>query len=92
MTDLTLKSPSELLIPRRTCICGCGRTFQTRNKTQLFICGDDSKLKSLLRKVARGEISPSQIPQAVLDNRDKVKFLRTDGEMAGAIAKALALK
>jgi len=89
--ELTLKAPSELLIPKRLCHCGCNEQFQTRNKTQLFISGHDSRLKSLLRKVNRGEVSADQIPKIALESIDKIKFLRTDPEMASAASKGLAL-
>jgi hypothetical protein len=90
-TELTFKKPSELLIPKRPCVCGCGEVFQTRNKTQMFKTGHDTRLKSLLTKVFKGEAPTDQIPRIALENHERIKFLRVNADMAAAMAKGLAL-
>ena len=65
--------------------------IQTRNKTQLFLSGHDTRLKSLLTKVFKGEVSADQIPRTALENHERIKFLRVNADMAAAMAKGLAL-
>ena len=53
--------------------------------------GHDSRLKALLRKVNSGQVDPNQIPKIVLENVDKIKFIRVDQEMASAVSKGLSI-
>jgi len=87
-------NPRDILKPIRKypCGCGCDEEIESRDGTQQFIPGHDSRLKSLLLKVAKGEMPPESIPQIVLENYTKYKFLRKDANASTAIAKALALR
>lgn len=85
-------NPKDILKPirRYPCGCGCEEEIESRENTQQFITGHDSRLKSLLIKVAKGEAPVEDIPQIVLKNYLKYKFIRRNALASAAIAKALA--
>ena len=86
-------NPKDILRPilQYPCGCGCGGVIESRETTQQFIAGHDSRLKSLLLKVYNGDVPPETIPAVVLENYTKYKFIRRDSKASAAIAKALAI-
>jgi hypothetical protein len=72
------------------CCCGCGARLEVaKNPVQQrsFKPGHDSALKSLLRKISRGEAKSEDIPQAARANAGRIKFVQTDPEFQKAFAK-----
>src|ERR1039457_863111 len=73
-----------------TCCCGCGARLEgAKNPEQQrsFKPGHDSALKSLLRKINRGEAKSEDIPQAARANVTRIKFIQADPEFQKAFAK-----
>ena len=72
------------------CCCGCrARLDVAKNPEQQrsFKPGHDSALKSLLRKINRGEAKREDIPQAARANVARIKFIQADPEFQKAFAK-----
>src|ERR1017187_8305144 len=72
------------------CCCGCSaRLDVAKNPEQQrsFKPGHDSALKSLLRKINRGEAKSEDIPQAARANATRIKFIKADPEFQKAFAK-----
>ena len=72
------------------CCCGCGdRLDVAKNPEQQrsFKPGHDSALKSLLRKINRGEAKSEDIPQAARANLTRIKFIQANLEFQKAFAK-----
>ena len=72
------------------CCCGCGaRLDVAKNPEQQrsFKPGHDSALKSLLRKINRGEAKSEDIPQAARANLTRIKFIQADPEFQKPFAK-----
>ena len=72
------------------CCCGCGARLEVaKNPEQQrsFKPGHDSALKSLLRKINRGEAKREDIPQAARANVARIKFIQADPEFQEAFAK-----
>ena len=77
------------------CCCGCGaRLDVAKNPEQQrsFKPGHDSALKSLLRKINRGEAKHEDIPQAARANAGRIKFIQADPEFQKAFAKPSQLQ
>jgi hypothetical protein len=75
---------------RPECCCGCrARLDVAKNAEQQrsFKPGHDSALKSLLRKINRGEAKREDIPQAARANVARIKFIQADPEFQKAFAK-----
>ena len=73
-----------------TCCCGCdARLALAKNPEQqkLFKPGHDAALKSLLRKINRGEAKREDIPQEAWANLARIKFIQADPEFQRAFAK-----
>jgi len=73
------------------CCCGCGARLgvaKNPEKQRSFKPGYDSALKSLLRKINRGEVKSDEIPQAARANVARIKFVQADPEFQKAFAKA----
>jgi hypothetical protein len=73
------------------CCCGCGAQLdiaKNPEKQRSFKPGHDSALKSLLRKINRGEAKREDIPQAARANVARIKFIQADPEFQKAFAKA----
>jgi hypothetical protein len=73
-------------LARPVCCCGCGaRLDVAKNPEQqrFFRPGHDSALKSLLRKINRGEAKRDDIPQAARANLARIKFIQADEEFPG---------
>jgi hypothetical protein len=71
------------------CCCGCGARLEVaKNPEQQrsFKPGHDSALKSLLRKINRGEAKSEDIPQAARANLARIKFIQADPEFQKAFA------
>src|ERR1035438_3114763 len=72
------------------CCCGCGARLEVaKNPEQQrsFRPGHDSALKSLLRKINRGEAKHEDIPQAARANAARIKFIQADPEFPKVFAK-----
>ena len=72
------------------CCCGCrARLDVAKNpeRQSSFKPGHDSALKSLLRKINRGEAKRDDIPQAARANLARIKFIQADPEFQKAFAK-----
>src|ERR1035441_2388833 len=72
------------------CCCGCSARLEVaKNPEQqrAFGPGHDSALKSLLRKINRGEAKSEDIPQAARANLARIKFIPADPEFQKAFAK-----
>ena len=72
------------------CCCGCSARLEVaKNPEQQrsFKPGHDSALKSLLRKINRGEAKSEDIPQAARANLARIKFVQADPEFQKAFAK-----
>src|SRR5450759_3623914 len=71
------------------CCCGCrARLDVAKNpeRQSSFKPGHDAALKSLLRKINRGEVKSDEIPQAARANRARIKFIQADPEFQKAFA------
>ena len=78
-------------LARPECCCGCrARLDVAKNpeRQSSFKPGHDSALKSLLRKINRGEAKRDDIPQAARANVARIKFIQADPEFQKAFAKA----
>ena len=72
------------------CCCGCSARLEvakTPEHQSSFKPGHDSALKSLLRKINRGEAKRDDIPQAARANLARIKFIQADPEFQKAFAK-----
>src|ERR1019366_3620465 len=72
------------------CCCGCGARLDVAKNPgnqRFFKSGHDSALKSLLRKINRGEAKSEDIPQAARANLARIKFIQADAEFQKAFAK-----
>ena len=72
------------------CCCGCSARLQVaKNPEQQrsFKPGHDSALKSLLRKINRGEAKREDIPQAARANVARIQFIQANPEFQKAFAK-----
>jgi hypothetical protein len=72
------------------CCCGCGARLDVAKNPERqssFKPGHDSALKSLLRKINRGEAKRDDIPQAARANLARIKFIQADPEFQKAFAK-----
>ena len=72
------------------CCCGCSAPLEVAKKPEnqrFFKPGHDSALKSLLRKINRGEAKRDDIPQAARANLARIKFIQADPEFQKAFAK-----
>ena len=72
------------------CCCGCSaRLDVAKNPEQQrsFKPGHDSALKSLLRKINRGEAKREDIPQAARTNAARIKFIQANPEFQKVFAK-----
>src|ERR1017187_3969516 len=71
------------------CCCGCrARLDVAKNpeRQSSFKPGHDAALKSLLRKINRGEVKREDIPQAARANVARIKFIQADPEFQKAFA------
>jgi hypothetical protein len=71
------------------CCCGCGARLEVAKNPERqssFNPGHDSALKSLLRKINRGEAKRDDIPQAARANLARIKFIQADPEFQKAFA------
>ena len=71
-----------------TC-CGCGeRLDQAKNPTKqrLFHQGCDTKLKSMIKAVLRGEMKREDLPAAARANLSKLRFVQAHPEFRKAFA------
>jgi hypothetical protein len=72
------------------CCCGCSARLEVAKNPEhqkSFKPGHDSALKSLLRKINRGEAKSEDIPQAARANLTRIKFIQADPEFQRAFAK-----
>src|ERR1035437_4683181 len=72
------------------CCCGCSARLdiaKNPEKQRSFKPGHDAALKSLLRKINRGEAKREDIPQAARANVARIKFIQADPEFQEAFAK-----
>jgi hypothetical protein len=72
------------------CCCGCGAQLEVAKNAEQqrsFRPGHDSALKSLLRKINRGEAKHEDIPAAARANVARIKFIQADPEFQKAFAK-----
>src|ERR1035438_1056672 len=68
------------------CCCGCGARLDVAKNPgnqRFFKSGHDSALKSLLRKINRGEAKSEDIPQAARANVGRIKFVRSEERRGG---------
>jgi hypothetical protein len=73
------------------CCCGCRARLEVAKNQEhqsSFKPGHDAALKSLLRKINRGEAKREDIPQAARANVARIKFIQADPEFQKAFAKA----
>src|SRR5664280_3912075 len=71
------------------CCCGCRARLEVAKNQEhqrYFKPGHDSTLKSLLRKINRGEAKREDIPQAARANVARIKFIQADPEFQKAFA------
>jgi hypothetical protein len=71
------------------CCCGCGARLEVAKNPEhqsSFKPGHDAALKSLLRKINRGEAKREDIPQAARANVARIKFIQADLEFQKAFA------
>src|ERR1019366_8214144 len=76
-------------LARPECCCGCSARLEiAKNPEQQrsFKPGHDSALKSLLRKINRGDAKREDIPQAARANVARIKFIQADSEFQKAFA------
>jgi hypothetical protein len=72
------------------CCCGCSARLDVAKNPERqssFKPGHDSALKSLLRKINRGEAKREDIPPAARANFARIKFIQADPEFQKAFAK-----
>jgi hypothetical protein len=72
------------------CCCGCSARLEVAKNPERqssFRPGHDAALKSLLRKINRGEVKSDEIPQAARANVARIKFIQADPEFQKAFAK-----
>ena len=72
------------------CCCGCRARLEVAKNPahqRFFKPGDDSALKSLLRRINRGEAKHEDIPQAARANVARIKFIQADPDFQKAFAK-----
>ncbi len=72
------------------CCCGCSARLDVAKNPEnqrFFKPGHDSALKSLLRKIIRGEAKREDIPQAARANVARIKFIQADPGFQEAFAK-----
>jgi hypothetical protein len=72
-----------------TCCCGCDQRLEVAKNPErqtLFKIGHDAALKSILRKVLRGEVARESIPQAARANLARIKFVQANPELKKAFA------
>ena len=72
------------------CCCGCRARLEIAKNPERqssFKPGHDAALKSLLRKINRGEVKSDEIPQAARANVARIKFIQADPEFQKAFAK-----
>ena len=72
------------------CCCGCRARLEVAKNPEnqrFFKPGHDSALKSLLRKINRGEAKREDIPQEAWANLARIKFIQADPEFQRAFAK-----
>lgn len=65
------------------CCCGCRARLEVAKDQahqRLFKPGHDSALKSLLRKINRGEAKREDLPQTARANVARIKFIQADPE------------
>src|ERR1019366_4468483 len=77
-------------LARPECCCGCSARLEVaknQERQRYFKPGHDATLKSLLRKINRGEAKPEDIPQAARANVARIKFIQADPEFQKAFAK-----
>src|ERR1019366_10818269 len=73
------------------CCCGCRARLDVAKSPEnqrYFKPGHDSALKSLLRKINRGEARREDIPQAARANVARIKLIQADPEFQQAFAHA----
>ena len=71
------------------CCCGCSARLEVAKDPEhqsSFKPGHDAALKSLLRKINRGEAKREDIPQAARANVARIKFIQADPEFQKAFA------
>ena len=71
------------------CCCGCGVRLEVAKNPERqssFKPGHDAALKSLLRKINRGEAKREDIPQSARANLARIKFIQADPESQKAFA------
>ena len=71
------------------CCCGCRARLDVAKSPEnqrYFKPGHDSALKSLLRKINRGEARREDIPQAARANVARIKFIQAGPEFQKAFA------
>ena len=71
------------------CCCGCSARLDVAKNPEnqrFFKPGHDSALKSLLRKIIRGEAKREDLPQAARANVARIKFIQADPEFQKAFA------
>jgi hypothetical protein len=72
------------------CCCGCRTRLEVAKNPEhqsSFKPGHDSRLKSILRRVLRGEANHQDIPRAARANVARIKFIQADPEFQKAFAK-----
>ena len=72
------------------CCCGCSARLAVAKNPEhqsSFKPGHGAALKSLLRKINRGEAKREDIPQAARANVARIKFIQADPEFQKAFAK-----
>src|ERR1039457_4423271 len=73
------------------CCCGCRARLDVAKNPEhqrFFKPGHDTALKSLIRKINRGEAKREDIPQAARANVARIKFIQADPEFQRSLAKA----
>ena len=71
------------------CCCGCRTRLEVAKNPEhqsSFKPGHDSRLKSILRRVLRGEANHQDIPRAARANVARIKFIQADSEFQKAFA------
>src|SRR5664279_3413331 len=71
------------------CCCGCRARLEVAKNPEhqkSFKPGHDSALKSLLRKINRGEAKREDIPQAARANVARIQFIQANPEFQKAFA------
>lgn len=81
----TKATPISAFTDIRPCLCGCGQEVRSKNPNTLFVPGHDSKLKSLLKKIIKGEAVPSAIPTLAAKHPFVVKFFQENNYASAAL-------